>query len=83
MAGVTTTMTQLHVETGQHEDGTWWARVVRGQRPRAGRWEAVKVGHVQFVGDRATGAGGYQTQAGAATEGVRSWFATAERVGWL
>jgi hypothetical protein len=61
---------QLHIETGKHSDGTWWARVTMGQRPVAGSWRSVV-------------ARGFQTQQGASVEGVRSWFATAERVGWL
>lgn len=35
------------------------------------------------TGDVAPNATGYQTEQGVSVEGVRCWFATAERCGWL
>lgn len=74
-----TTTPRIHIETGQHPDGTWWAHAQRGQRPVNGEYRSVTVGNPYAR----TPANGYQTEQGAAVEVVRTWFATAERVGWL
>jgi hypothetical protein len=76
MTTTTKTQPQLHIETGQQPNGTWWAKATMGQRPVNGTYRTVSVGT-----DRLSR--GFQTQAGAAEAAVRTWFATAERVGWL